>query len=233
MKKLKIATLGMCTALVFSCGTATKNGALIGAGGGALLGAIVGKIAGNTGVGAAVGAAVGTGAGALIGKHMDKVKAQAAADLEKAKVEEITDANGLKAVKVTFDAGLLFASGKSDLAAASKTELNNFANVLKENTLCSVAIQGYSDNDPWKGATAEQSKQKNIDLSQQRADAVKSYLNGQGVTNSQIKASTGFGEANPVVANDTPANKALNRRVEVYLYASEQMVEAANNGTLN
>ena len=103
MKKLKIVTLLMCFAMIFSCQTKTGTGALVGAGAGTLVGGIIGKIAGNTAVGAAVGAAVGTGAGALIGKHMDKVKAQAQKDLENAKVEEVTDANGLKAVKVTFD----------------------------------------------------------------------------------------------------------------------------------
>ena len=39
-------------------------------------------------------------------------------------------------------------------------------------------------------------------------------------------------EANPVADNATAAGKAQNRRVEVYLYASQAMIEAANNGTL-
>ncbi|MBQ6209888.1 MAG: OmpA family protein [Prevotella sp.] len=231
MKKMKFLTLGMCLAVLISCGTATKNGALIGAGGGALLGGIIGKIAGNTAVGAAIGGAVGAGAGALIGKHMDKVKAQAQA-VQNAQVESVTDANGLQAVKVTFDSGILFATGSSTLSSTAKTSLTNFANVLKQNTDCDVAVQGYTDNAGWKNSTAEQSVQKNLDLSQQRAQAVTSYLQSLGVTSNQIRSTTGYGEANPVADNSTAAGKAQNRRVEVYMYASQAMIDAANNGTL-
>ena len=235
MTKAKVATAFVSAAMIFSissCSTAAGNGALIGTGGGALLGAIVGKLAGNTGVGAAVGAAVGAGTGAIIGKHMDKVKAEAAAKLQNANVDQVTDANGLPCVKVTFNSGILFGSGNATLSSTAASELTNFATVLKNNTDCSVAIQGYTDNDPWKGSTAEQSAKKNLDLSQKRADAVKSKLNSLGITNNQIKSSTGYGEANPVADNSSSAGKAQNRRVEVYLYASEAMINAANNGTL-
>ena len=229
MTKAKVATAFVGAAMIFSsCSTATGNGALIGTGGGALLGAIVGKLAGNT----AVGAAVGAGTGAIIGKHMDKVKAETAAKLQNANVDQVTDANGLPCVKVTFNSGILFGSGNATLSSTAATELTNFAAVLKNNTDCSVAIQGYTDNDPWKGSTAEQSAKKNLDLSQKRADAVKSKLNSLGVTNNQIKSSTGYGETNPVADNSSAAGKAQNRRVEVYLYASEAMINAANNGTL-
>lgn len=231
MKKMKFLTLGMCLAVLISCGTATKNGALIGAGGGALLGGIIGKIAGNTAVGAAIGGAVGAGAGALIGKHMDKVKAQAQA-VQNAQVESVTDANGLQAVKVTFDSGILFSTGSSTLSSTAKTSLSNFANVLKQNTDCDVAVQGYTDNQGWKNSTAEQSVQKNLNLSQQRAQAVTSYLQSLGVSSNQIRSTTGYGEANPVADNSTAAGKAQNRRVEVYMYASQAMIDAANNGTL-
>jgi outer membrane protein OmpA-like peptidoglycan-associated protein len=231
MKKMKFMTLGMCLAVLVSCGTATKNGALIGTGAGAALGAIIGKIAGNTAVGAAIGGAVGAGTGALIGKHMDKVKAQAQA-VQNAQVESVTDANGLQAVKVTFDSGILFATGSSTLSATAKNSLAKFAEVLKQNTDCDVAVQGYTDNAGWKNSTAEQSVQKNLNLSQQRAQAVTNYLNSLGVSNNQIRSTTGFGEANPVADNSTAAGKAQNRRVEVYMYASQAMIQAAEAGTL-
>ncbi len=228
---MKFMTLGMCLAVLVSCGTATKNGALIGTGAGAALGAIIGKIAGNTAVGAAIGGAVGAGTGALIGKHMDKVKAQAQA-VQNAQVESVTDANGLQAVKVTFDSGILFATGSSTLSATAKNSLAKFAEVLKQNTDCDVAVQGYTDNAGWKNSTAEQSVQKNLNLSQQRAQAVTNYLNSLGVSYNQIRSTTGFGEANPVADNSTAAGKAQNRRVEVYMYASQAMIQAAEAGTL-
>ncbi|EJW93827.1 hypothetical protein EVA_18066, partial [gut metagenome] len=73
------------------------------------LGAIIGGIAGHgkgAAIGAAIGAAVGTGAGVLIGKKMDKAAAEAA-QIEGAQVEQVTDNNGLKAVKVTFDSEIV------------------------------------------------------------------------------------------------------------------------------
>ena len=191
-----------------------------------MLGGVIGKLAGDTAIGAAIGTAVGTGAGVIIGKKMDKAKKEAEA-VQNAQVESVTDANGLQAVKVTFDSGILFNSGSSVLSSTAKTSLFQFANVLKSNADCDVAVQGYTDNDPWKNSTAEQSQQKNLQLSQDRAQSVTTYLLSQGVSASQIRSTTGFGESNPVADNSTAAGKAQNRRVEVYMYASQAMIQAA------
>lgn len=231
MKRFKFMTVLLCFGIVLSGCNNLGKGTAIGAGGGALLGAIVGKLAGNTAVGAAIGTAVGAGAGAIIGKHMDKVKAEAEA-VKNAQVEEVTDANGLKAVKVTFDSGILFATSSSALQSAAKTSLANFAQVLKKNTDCDISIQGYTDNAAWKGCTADVSSQKNVSLSQDRANSVLSYLQSQGVSTTQVKSTTGYGEQSPVQDNSTAAGRQQNRRVEVYMYASENMINAANNGSL-
>ena len=228
MKSLKSIAVALCAALVLAgCNMSnTGKGALIGAGGGAGLGAIVGAIAGNTAVGAVIGGAVGAGAGALIGKKMDKAKKEAEA-VQNAQVEAVTDANGLEAVKVTFDSGILFATGKADLSTTAKTSLFQFANVLKSNADCDVAVQGYTDNAGWKNSTAEQSQQKNLELSQQRAQSVTNYLLSQGVSPTQIRSTMGFVDSNPVADNSTAAGKAQNRRVEVYMYASQKMIQEA------
>lgn len=236
MKKLKISTLLLCAAMMFSCGNNTGNGALIGAGGGALLGGIIGNIIGKdtkaTAIGAAIGSAVGAGGGALIGKKMDKAKAAAQA-IENAKVEGITDANGQTvAVKVTFESGILFSSSSASLATAAKQSLTEFAGVLNQYNDADVAVKGYTDNQGWKNATAAESVKKNNELSLDRARSVQSYLIAQGVSISQIKSVEGLGEANPVADNSTAAGRQQNRRVEVYLYPSQNMIDAANNGTL-
>jgi len=231
MKKLRLLILTLCAGLIMAGCNNLGKGTAIGAAGGAVLGAIVGNIAGNTAVGAAIGTAVGAGTGALIGKHMDKVKAEAEA-VKNAQVESVTDANGLQAVKVTFDSGILFTTGSSTLSATAKNSLTQFAGVLKQNTDCDVAIQGYTDNAGWKNSTAEQSAQKNLNLSQQRAQAVTNYLKSLGVSARQIRSTEGFGEANPVADNSTAAGKAQNRRVEVYMYASQAMIQQAEQGTL-
>ncbi|MDE5783684.1 MAG: OmpA family protein [Prevotella sp.] len=232
MNKMRVVILTLCAGLIMVGCNNLGKGTAIGAAGGAVVGAIIGKVAGNTAVGAAIGTAVGAGTGALIGKHMDKVKAEAEA-VKNAQVETVTDANGLQAVKVTFDSGILFPTSGSTLSATAKTSLTEFANVLKQNTDCDVAIQGYTDNTGWKNSTAEQSVQKNLNLSQQRAQAVTNYLTSLGVSSNQIRSTEGLGEANPVADNSTAAGKAQNRRVEVYMYASQAMIQAAEQGTLH
>lgn len=231
MKKMKFSVAALSLLMVVGCGTSQKTGTATGAGAGAALGAIVGGLLNNshrgTGalVGAAIGAAVGGTAGNLIGKHMDKVKEQAAAQVENATVETVTDANGLAAVKVTFDSGILFKTGKYDLNASAKNDLAKFSTVLKNNTDCQVDVQGYTDSTGSDGI--------NQPLSENRAKAVYNYLTSCGVKTSQFKNITGYGSSNPVASNDTAEGRQQNRRVEVYLYASESMINAANNGTLN
>ena len=211
MRSLKTICVALCAALVLvGCNmNNTAKGTAIGAGGGAALGAIVGALAGNTVIGAAVGTAVGAGAGAIIGHKMDKAKKEAEA-IQNAQVEEVKDANGLDAVKVTFASGILFATGKNDLSNEAKSSLQQLAGVLKGNSDCDVAIQGYTDNQGWKNSTAEQSAQKNQALSLDRATAVSSYL---------------------VASNATKDGQAQNRRVEVYMYASQKMIQEAEQAS--
>ncbi len=232
MRSLKTICVALCAALVLvGCNmNNTAKGTAIGAGGGAALGAIVGALAGNTVIGAAVGTAVGAGAGAIIGHKMDKAKKEAEA-IQNAQVEEVKDANGLDAVKVTFASGILFATGKNDLSGEAKASLQQLAGVLKGNSDCDVAIQGYTDNQGWKNSTAEQSAQKNQALSLDRATAVSSYLLALSVPATQIKSVEGFGESNPVASNATKDGQAQNRRVEVYMYASQKMIQEAEQAS--
>jgi outer membrane protein OmpA-like peptidoglycan-associated protein len=221
MKSLKSIAVALCATLVLAgCNMSnTAKGTMIGAGGGAAVGAVIGAIAGNTAVGAAIGTAVGAGTGAIIGKKMDKAKKEAEA-VKSAQVETITDANGLEAIKVTFDSGILFATNKADLNAASKASLTQFAEVLKENKDMDIAIFGHTDN---TGTDAV-----NNPLSKNRAQSVSKFLKSQGVSSSQIKTIDGQGSKNPVADNSTAEGRKQNRRVEVYMYASEQMIKDAN-----
>jgi len=144
--------------------------------------------------------------------------------VKNAQVEQITDANGLQGVKVTFDSGILFATNSSTLNASSKSSLSQFATVLKTNSDCDIAVFGHTDN---TGNDAI-----NNPLSMKRAQAVVDYLKLQGVSAAQIKTVEGQGSTNPVADNSTAAGRQQNRRVEVYMYASQAMINAAEAGTL-
>ena len=215
--KTKIIALVLCVATVISCNNMQK-GAGIGAGGGAVIGGIIGKIAGNTAIGAALGGAIGAGVGAIIGQRMDKAK-KAAEQIPNAQVETVTDTNGMDAVKVSFNAGILFATGKYDLSATAKSSLAQFARVLNENSDCDVAIIGHTD--------ATGTDAVNQPLSVNRANSVSQYLTSCGVKSAQLKRIEGQGSSNPVADNSTEAGRTQNRRVEIYMYASEEMVKKA------
>ncbi len=229
MKKTNIiVALVICAGIILqgcSSWSNTAKGTAIGAGAGAAVGAGIGALAGKgkgAAIGAAIGTAVGAGAGALIGHKMDKQKEE----LEKingAQVEGVTDANGLQAIKVTFDSGILFATGKSDLNASSKTALTNFAASLKNTPETDVTIYGHTDNTGTDNV--------NIPLSQQRAAAVQNFLSSQGVAVARM-TTQGMGSSQPVADNSTTAGRTQNRRVEVYISANEQMIKEAEAGTL-
>ena len=233
MKLLKVTGMALLAMAVLvgetGCSSMTKTGkgALIGGGGGAAVGAGIGALIGGgkgAGIGSAIGAAVGAGAGALIGNKMDKQQKQREEELgSQAKVEQTTDQNGLQAIKVTFDGGILFPTGKYTLNPQAQADLSRFAVSLKENPGTNVQIYGFTDN---TGSFAVNQR-----LSGQRADAVMSYLANSGVSPTRLSAE-GIPMADYVASNDTPAGRAQNRRVEIYITAGQQMIEQANAGTL-
>lgn len=232
--KTKISAMFLSLLIVLSGCSSIQNasnkakGGTIGGTSGAALGAIIGAIAGKgkgAAIGAAVGAVVGGGAGVLIGNKMDKAKK--AAEAANAQAEVIKDdQTGLTYVKVTFPSGILFATGKDVLSDESKTNLSTFAKNLTSDM--DLYIKGYTDNQGFRNSTAEESVQKNLELSQRRAQTVSDYLKANGLQSaSQIKDVTGYGQADPVADNSTEAGRQQNRRVEVYVMPSEKMVQDA------
>lgn len=227
--KIKNLACAVLAILLLATGCNTTNlgkGVAIGGGGGAALGAGIGALIGKgkgAAIGAGTGAAVGAAVGAIIGKHMDNQQKKLEAELKDAEVEK-TEVDGLQAIKVTFPGGILFATGKSDIQAGAKTELKEFAASLKENPLTNAVVAGYTDNTG--------SMEANERVSNARANSVKSFLTTQGVDADRITAK-GFPMQDYVASNDTKEGQAKNRRVEIYIFASEAMVKAAENGELN
>lgn len=231
MRKIKLFTIAALTAAMMLTGCNSMNntgkGALIGGGGGAALGAGLGAIIGGgkgAAIGSAIGAGVGAGAGALIGRKMDKQQQELERQLaESATVEQVKDANGLQAIKVTFNSGILFPTNGTTLSENAKSELSQFAVSLKNNPQTNVQIYGFTDN---TGSMAVNQK-----VADGRSGAVKSYLVNSGVDFTRL-SSQGVPMASYVASNDTPEGRAQNRRVEIYITANEQMIQQAEAGTL-
>jgi outer membrane protein OmpA-like peptidoglycan-associated protein len=102
--------------------------------------------------------------------------------------------------------GIYFDVNKDVVKPESYGTLKGIADVLKENPTVRVKVVGHTDAD---GADAA-----NLDLSKRRGESVKAELvKNFGIDASRLE-SDGLGETKPVAPNDTPSNKALNRRVE-------------------
>ena len=105
---------------------------------------------------------------------------------------------------------VFFATAKRDLEAASFVLLDNFCRSIKGRVVDSLVIEGHTDN---VGQVLS-----NEQLSLDRASAVGSYLRNCAYFFRAPFFIRGWGSRRPVSANDTPANRQRNRRVELFLY---------------
>ena len=122
----------------------------------------------------------------------------------------------LGAVKYVANSDLLFASGSWQMRPQGQQIIAGFAKKLAPTQQHHLLVGGYTDNAPIGPALRQQGVTSNQELSQKRADAVMQFLISQGVDPTLISAH-GYGEADPVAPNDTPAGRAQNRRVELSL----------------
>lgn len=115
---------------------------------------------------------------------------------------------------------VVFETGKADLKAGAAQRLQPLAQYLKANPEVKVRIDGHTDS---QGSDAY-----NQQLSEARAQAVRTALGGMGVAPERITA-LGHGEAQPVADNKIAAGRQQNRRVEVTLVGQQAAAFAALN----
>ena len=196
----------------------TTKGGAIGAGVGGAIGGVIGSRSDNTAVGAIIGATVGGATGALIGRHMDKQAEELKRDLEGAKVERVGEG-----IKITFDSGLMFDLDSYNLKSVTKENLSDLSKTLEKYDDTNILIEGHTDNTGEKGY--------NLNLSDQRAESVAAFLEGEGVKANRI-TTEGYGEDQPIASNETVDGRQENRRVEVAIYANKKMKKLAEKGEL-
>ena len=215
---LKLALLGA-TLAAFTAGCAsytgqtndpddpnrTKRGALIGAGIGAVAGLLSGGDAVERRQRAMVGAGIGALAGGGIGAYQDRQEAELRRQTAGTGIDVSRDGD---VIKLNLPDGVTFDFAKYDLKPQFYPALNTVAATLKEYNQTIVEVSGHTDS---IGSDAA-----NQTLSERRANAVSSYLIGQGVQRERFEV-VGMGERYPVASNDTDSGRALNRRVEIRL----------------
>jgi chemotaxis protein MotB len=159
-------------------------------------------------------------------KRMEELKkAQAQAEARAAQFRKLvtqfktlTDAGKLKVeirenrMIIALGDTILFDPGKTDLKPEGKDALKQVSEVLKDLQNRNFQVAGHTDNIPIKSAKFR----SNWDLSTARAVEVVNFMISSGLDGKRLSAA-GYADMSPVAPNDTPENKARNRRIEITL----------------
>lgn len=185
----------------------TATGAGVGAGIGAVLGAATGPGGGGR---AATGAVIGGAAGAVIGNVWSSRMEQ-----QKRQMEQATQGTGVQVtqtpdnrLKLDIPSDISFDINRADIKPDFRPVLDKFATTLRENPNTYISIIGHTDS---TGSDAI-----NNPLSLNRAARTRDYLTARGVAPNRITVE-GRGSREPIASNDTEANRARNRRVEIFV----------------
>ncbi|PTQ87830.1 OmpA family protein [Nitrosomonas ureae] len=221
MKILSILIVPALILTLSSCATmtdtqrGTAQGTAIGAGTGAAIGALIGGKKGAA-IGAGSGALLGAGAGYMWSQRMEE---------QKREMETATAGTGVQVtqtednrLKLNIPSDISFDTGRADIKPGFRPILDNFATTLISNEGTVVKIIGHTDN---TGSDAI-----NNPLSVNRAASTRDYLASRGVSINRIQID-GRGSREPMAENDTPENRAENRRVEIFVTETQPAPEAA------
>ena len=215
MRTGKIASCIGAIALMAGCaqlndmGTGGKTA--MGAGAGAAVGAGLGALIGDSSKSAAIGAGIGAVAGGIAGYNWKGIKndvQQSGATSLGVDVTEMPDGT----LRVNIPSSVSFDTSKYALKPELLPVLDSVARALVQHPELRAKAIGYTDS---TGSAAT-----NQALSNNRAQAVTNYLTQQGVPMSTVSAE-GRGPSNAIGDNSTAAGRAMNRRVELFLYATK------------
>lgn len=205
----QVAIIGVALAVSGCASLSNKEkGAGIGAAAGAAIGGAIGHNNGSTARGAILGAVVGGAAGAIIGHQMDQQAKELEVAIPGAKVERVGEG-----IEVTFASGLLFDFDSDVVLPAAAENLTQLAASLEKYPNTQLLIVGHTDS--------VGSDSYNQALSARRASSAAIYLASRDVSRARMRQ-TGRGESEPVASNSSEEGRALNRRIEVAIYANDK-----------
>lgn len=180
----------------------TATGAIIGAVAGGVLGKATGSHHRDR---ALVGAAVGALAGGAVGYYMDE---------QERKLREQTKGSGIDVTRdgdrliLNIPSSVTFDVDQAAIKPAMVAVLDRIATTVNQYEKTMIEVQGHTDSTG--------SESHNQQLSERRAEAVRSHLLKRGVMAARV-ATQGFGEMRPIASNETAEGRAANRRVEIEL----------------
>ena len=138
---LSLAALMVASATGCASLSKKEQGAIIGAGAGAVIGGAIGKYNGSTAKGAIIGAVVGGAAGAIIGHQMDQQAKELKQNIPGAVVERVGEG-----IQVTFQSGLLFDFDSDVVKGSAQSNLTTLANSLDQYPKSNLLIVGHTDS---------------------------------------------------------------------------------------
>lgn len=121
-----------------------------------------------------------------------------------------------RGIVISFKDNVLFTSGQAALSTSALDLIDSIGKMLIDLKFTYILVEGHTDSDPIHTSEYED----NMDLSTQRASNVWRELVACGLSPGKMGA-LGHGEFDPIAENDTPENKALNRRVTITILRSE------------
>lgn len=195
----------------------TKKGAGIGALVGAVSGAIIGYQNDHSGgalrgalIGGAAGGALGAGAGAYMDKQQTEFEQELSDERAQNQIEIERQKNEI--LKLTMSSQVSFDFNSATIKSTFYSPLDKIAGIMRRYPKTQIVVVGHTDD--------VGSEEYNLQLSLKRANAVADYLIEQGVEEYRL-GTEGHGEIEPVATNDTPAGRAQNRRVEIFVVPEE------------
>jgi outer membrane protein OmpA-like peptidoglycan-associated protein len=124
---------------------------------------------------------------------------------------------------IVIPGAVLFSPGKTALLASAQARLNDVAQVLaKQDPNDKIVVEGHTDST----GNPEASQ----DLSQKRADAIRSYLGSHGIAADRVTAA-GVGEMKPIADNSTAEGRSSNRRIEIIVQQGEPSAPPPSENT--
>ena len=145
-------------------------------------------------------------------KDVVEQKVTALSNLKGAKVESVTLEDGLAALKVTFESGILFGFNQSNISDAAKASLDELVSSISDLPDSRIRVYGHTDN--------VGTHEANMTVSARRANEVSKYLQSKGIDAERLM-SKGLAFDDPVADNKTEEGRAQNRRVEIFVIPAQ------------
>ena len=122
-----------------------------------------------------------------------------------------------RSIHISFEDALVFNFGQADINAKGFALLDQMAVLIKQNSFA-VRVEGHTDNVPIRTRRFP----SNWELSIARAVSVVKYFIDAGKINPQRLSAVGYGKSRPLTSNNSPADRARNRRVEIVLATEDE-----------